>query len=152
MYEFDSLDRKILSRLREDARKPLLEISKELKVAHGTVNARFRKMQEAGVIRKARLEFDTKTLGFGLTAFIGITVSQAGLHKTVTQSLQKFSEALEVHYTTGQYSLLVKVLLRDIQELHVFLSQKLQTIPGVQSTETFVVLDTAIERPADVTR
>ncbi len=139
-----------MAKLRGDARRPLLEISKELKVAHGTINTRFRKMQASGLIRGARLEFDYLKLGFGLTALIGITVSQAGQHKSVIQHLHKMPEVLEAHYTTGQYSLLIKVLLKDIADLHGFLSEKLQTISGVHSTETFLVLDTPIERQVEL--
>lgn len=142
----DSLDLRILSELIKDARKPLLEISRALKVAHGTVNARLAKLKRAGVVRGAHLDVDFTKLGFTLTALIGIKVQQAGQHKDVIASLKKFPDVVEAHYTTGTYSLLIKVVARDIGGLHTFLSERLQTIPGIHSTETFMVLDSPIER------
>jgi Lrp/AsnC family transcriptional regulator for asnA, asnC and gidA len=148
-YQIDSLDRKILAELLEDARKPYLDIARRLKVAHGTVNSRVRKMHQQGLISGTRIEVDHHKLGFQVRAIIGIKVTQAAQHKDVERSLAKFPEVIEAHYTTGAYSLLVKVVVRNMTELHHFLADRLQAIPGVHATETFVVLDSPIERLLD---
>lgn len=142
----DSLDRKILAELMQDARIPLLEVSRKLKVAPGTVNARHSRLKRLGFILGARLEVDLAKLGFGLMVLVGIRVQLAHQHKDVARALELLPEVLEAHYTTGGYSLLVKVVARDIQDLHGFLAEKLQTITGIHSTETFLVLDSPIAR------
>ncbi|MCA2962233.1 MAG: Lrp/AsnC ligand binding domain-containing protein [Silvanigrellales bacterium] len=142
----DSLDRKILAELMSDARIPLLEVARKLKVAPGTVNARHARLKRLGFIRGARLEVDLGKLGFGLMVLVGIRVQLAHQHKEVVRALERHPEVLEAHYTTGGYSLLVKVVARDIQDLHAFLADKLQSISGVHSTETFLVLDSPIAR------
>jgi len=145
--QIDSLDRKILAELMKDARMPLLEISRKLKVAHGTVNARYARLKRSGIVSGARLEVDPAKLGFGLMVLVGVRVQLAHQHKDVVKALQRFPEVLEAHYTTGGYSLLVKVVARDIHDLHAFLAEKMQSIEGVHSTETFLVLDSPIQRP-----
>ena len=145
--QIDSLDQKILTELMKDARTPLLEISRKLKLAHGTVNARFARLKRLGYVRGARLEVDLGKLGFGLMVIVGIRVQLASQHKDVIKALQRFPEVLEAHYTTGVYSLLVKVVARDLRDLHAFLAEKLQPVEGIHSTETFLVLDSPIARP-----
>ena len=148
-WQIDSLDRKILAALLEDARTPYLEIARKTKVAHGTIHSRISKMQKSGIISGNRIEVDYKKLGYNVHAMIGIKVTQAGQHKDVEKALQKLPEVTEVHYTTGSYSLLIKVSMRGMSELHEFLADRLQAITGVHATETFVILNSPVNRLLD---
>lgn len=145
-YQIDSLDKKILQKMREDSRKPFLEIARELKVAGGTIHSRVAKMKEAGIIEGSRLILNPKALGYNVHAFIGIDVSTAGRFREVIAGLEKLPEIIEIHYTTGGYSLLVKIAVKMIEDLHVLLSEKIQAIPDIHSTETFIILNTAVNR------
>lgn len=145
-YQIDSLDKKILAKMRDDSRRPFLEIARELKVAAGTVHSRVSKMRESGVIKGTRLVLNSEALGYNVHAFIGIDVLRAGKFRQVIDKLETLPEVTEVHYTTGGYSLLVKASVGRIEDLHLLLAEKIQSIPDIQSTETFIILRTAVDR------
>ena len=144
--EIDEIDRQILRRLQADARTPYLEIARDLRVAGGTIHARVQRLKEEGVIRGARLDLDPAKLGYEVAAFVGVKLVRARDCAAVQAALEEVPEVVEIHYTTGVYSLLVKVLARSMPDLHRLLSEKLQAREEIRSTETFVVLDTSIQR------
>lgn len=150
-YEIDSIDKSILELLRADSRTPYLEIARELGVSGGTVHQRMAKLKEAGIVTGAKLDLDYKALGYDVSALIGIRLARAGASGGVTDQLMAMPEIVEVHYTTGTYSLLIKVVLRNMTELHAFLSGKLQSFADIQSTETFVILETSLQREPELT-
>jgi Lrp/AsnC family transcriptional regulator for asnA, asnC and gidA len=145
-FEIDDLDREILKRLQADGRAQFLDLARELKVSGGTIHSRVAKMKAAGIIRGYKVLVDASALGFGVSAFVGIILSKAGLSAKTRERLKAIPEIVEVHYTTGTYSLLAKVVVRTIPDLYALLSQKLQAIEAIQSTETFVILDTSVDR------
>lgn len=150
--QFDSLDRKLIYALIVDARKPFLELAKEFKVSNATIHSRYRKLCDQGVIEGTHARVNLKSLGFNLMAFIGIQVVQAGQHDLVVQAIQKMPEVIETHYTTGRYSLFTKVIARDMDDLYSFLTKKIQRIPSVAATETFMVLNSFIDREFDAVK
>jgi Lrp/AsnC family transcriptional regulator for asnA, asnC and gidA len=148
-YQIDSLDRQILERLQGDCRTPYLEIARDLGVSGGTIHQRLAKLKEAGVVTGARLVVDHRVLGYGVSAFVGIRLARASACPAVQEALLQVPEVVEIHYTTGTYSLLVKVVARGMDELYALLSGKLQSSDDVQSTETFLILNTvAVREPA----
>lgn len=149
---FDSLDRKLIHALIVDSRRPFLELAKEFKVSNATIHGRYRKLCEVGVIEGTHARVNLKALGFDMVAFIGIQVVQAGQHELVVQAIKKMPEVIETHYTTGRYSLLTKVVARDMAGLYEFLTSKIQKIPSVASTETFMVLNSFIDREYDAVK
>jgi len=149
---FDPLDRKLIHALIVDSRKPFLELAKEFKVSNATIHSRYRKLCEMGVIEGTHARVNLKALGFNLMAFIGIQVGQAGQHEHVVQAIQKMPEVIETHYTTGRYSLFTKVIARDMDDLYTFLAKKIQKIPSVAATETFMVLNSFIDREYDAVK
>lgn len=149
-HQIDSLDRKILGKMREDSRKSLLEIGRELGVAGATIHSRVSKLRDSGVIKGSKLVLDHKTLGFNVHAFVGVSVSRAGKFRDVIKMLEELPEITEVHYTTGGYSLFIKVSVRLIEDLHMLLSEKIQSIPDIQATETFIILNTTIDREIEL--
>jgi Lrp/AsnC family transcriptional regulator for asnA, asnC and gidA len=149
-YQIDSLDRRLLALLRDDSRRPYLEIARELEVSGGTIHQRMAKLKEAGVVTGSRLTIDYERLGYQVSALVGIRLGRAGASGDIRERLLEISEIVELHYTTGTYSLLVKVVVRSMPELYAFLSGRLQAIDEIQSTETFVILDTAIQRDPEV--
>lgn len=149
-YEIDSIDKSILELLRADSRTPYLEIARELGVSGGTVHQRMAKLKEAGIVTGAKLDLDYKALGYDVSALVGIRLARAGASGGVTDQLKAMPEIVEVHYTTGTYSLLIKVVLRNMTELHAFLSGKLQSFADIQSTETFVILETSLQREPEL--
>ncbi|MBN2430974.1 MAG: Lrp/AsnC ligand binding domain-containing protein [Acidobacteria bacterium] len=145
-YQIDTIDRHILRRLQEDSRTAYLEIARELGVAGGTIHARIHRLREAGVVRGARIVLDPMRLGYTVAAFIGIRLVHARSCGDVQAALARFPEIVEIHYTTGTYSLLIKVVVPEMRDLHALLFDKLQQLEEIQSTETFVILDTRVDR------
>lgn len=145
-YELDDLDRKIISELQQDSRKPFQEIARDLNVSGGTVHVRFNKMKEEGYIKGGRLALDPQKLGYNVCAFIGINLHNARDVGKVIEELSVLPQIVEAHYTTGSYNLFLKVMEMSIPGLHNFLAENLQVIPEIQSTETLLSLDAVIER------
>ncbi len=149
-YEIDNLDVAILHALQKNGRIPFQDIARKQIVSGGTIHVRVQKMTEEGLLKGYTAEVDYEKLGYQLTAFIGINLSHAHGHNDVIEALTKIPEVLEAHYTTGAYSLLIKILAKNPRDLHHFLVDKIQIIPAVQSTETLISLDTSISRSLDL--
>lgn len=142
----DNLDKNILNALTENARLSYAEIAKENGVSPATVHVRVEKLRRAGVITGARTTVDPRKLGYDITCFIGIILRQAGDYPTALKKLENLPEVTEAYYTTGQYSVLIKVMVRNIDDLQKLLIERLQVIEEIQSTETLISLQAPIQR------
>ncbi|MEZ4897121.1 MAG: Lrp/AsnC ligand binding domain-containing protein [Saprospiraceae bacterium] len=147
MSEIDDLDRKILSILMKDANVPYTEIAKKLFVSGGTVHVRMKKMEQMGIVKGSHLDVDYSMLGYDITAFLGIYLEKSSLYDDVAKLLVTIPEVVDAHYTTGNYSVFVKIICRDTDHLREILHDKIQQIGGIQRTETFISLQESIARP-----
>ncbi len=145
-YQIDKLDRQILNALMENARAAYAELGKRFAVSPGTIHVRVEKMKQAGIIKGAKIQISAKQLGFDVCCFIGINLKSAGYYHEVVALLEKIDEVVEAYYTTGQYSIFVKLMTRSIDELQHVLINKIQSIEQVQSTETLISLQNPIQR------
>ncbi len=148
--QLDDTDRKILSILLIDGKRPYAEIGKELFLSAGTVHVRIKKMIDAGIIIGSHVEVDYKALGYDITAFLGIYLEKSSLYQVVIEELMGINEVVSAHYTTGNYGIFAKIIVRDTDHLRETLSNKIQTIKGIQRTETFISLEESIDRPLKV--
>jgi len=142
----DDLDYQILNVLIKDSRISYLEIARQFHVSGGTIHVRMNKMQEMGLIKGARLILDTSKLGYDVCCFIGIFLDKASSYPDVLDQLREIKEIVELHYTTGAYSIFIKVICKSIPGLQDLLMNKLQVISGIQSTDTFITLSQPIDR------
>jgi len=142
----DELDYQILDILIKDSRTPYLEIARHCHVSGGTIHVRMNKMQEMGLIKGTRLILDTSKLGYDVCCFIGIFLNKASSYPDVLEQLKEIKEIVELHYTTGAYSIFIKVMCKSITNLQDLLMNRLQVISGVQSTDTFITLSQPIDR------
>lgn len=145
-YEIDSIDKEILSILQDDCRTPYLEIARKLIVSGGTIHQRVEKLRKMGIIQNNTININFQKLGFDVSAFLGIHLKSTRDLGQVISELKKMPEVVEANYTTGSYALLIKVQTKSIQDFHTFLSNKLQAIDAIQSTESFISLDRPINR------
>lgn len=145
-YRIDNLDRAILRALQADAKQPYLEIARQLEVSGGTVHQRVNRLRELGIITGSKISVDRRKLGLDVTVLIGLHLTSAKAMNKVLAQLKKFPEVLEAYYTTGNYSLILKVCVASIEDYHQFLIKKLQAIDEVQSTESFICMDQPLER------
>ena len=144
--EIDGIDKEILRDLMEDARKPILQIANKIGISGAAIHQRLRKLEDAGVISGSRFTVNNKVLGYKTMAFIGIYLEKAASNSEAVKELKKIPEVLECHYTTGNWSVLIKIVCHDNEHLMHLLNKKIQPIDGVSRTETFISLEQQIER------
>jgi Lrp/AsnC family transcriptional regulator for asnA, asnC and gidA len=144
--EIDNVDLKILALLMEDANLPYTEIAKKIYVSGGTVHVRMKKMQEMGIVTGAQLRIDYSKLGYDIIAYLGIYLEKSSLYEEVAELLAKVPEIVNIHYTTGIYSIFAKIICKDTKHLRNVLHDKIQNVRGIQRTETFISLEETVER------
>ena len=142
----DNLDKKILKALMANARTSYADIAKANGVSAATIHVRIEKMRKAGIVQGARLTVDARKLGFDVTCFIGIILKQAGDYPRTLAKLEALPEVTEAFYTTGQYSIFIKVMVRSIDDLQRLLIERIQAIDEIQSTDTLISLQNPIAR------
>ena len=142
----DGIDKKILRALMQDARTPILEIARQVGISGAAIHQRLRKLEKSGLISGSKFIINPKILGYTTMAFVGIFLDKAMNNPDAVRQLKKIPEVLECHYTTGNWSILVKILCKDNEHLMHVLNKDIQTIPGVSRTETFISLDQQIDR------
>jgi Lrp/AsnC family transcriptional regulator for asnA, asnC and gidA len=145
-FELDPLDYKILEILVKDANLPYTEIGSRLDVSGGTVHVRMKKMESLGIVKGAQLLIDYAKIGWDITAFLGIYLDKSSLYEDVAKQLEQIPEVVNIHYTTGIYSIFAKIICRDTQHLREVLHDKIQRVTGIQRTETFISLEESLIR------
>ena len=146
ILKLDGIDKKILKMLMENSRRPILEIAKNIGISGAAIHQRLRKLESQNLIIGSSIIVNTKVLGFTTMAFIGIFLDKATSNKTVVNQLKEIPEILECHYTTGDWSVLAKLICKDNEDLMEILTKKIQTIQGVSRTETYISLEQQINR------
>ncbi|HEY4618308.1 MAG TPA: Lrp/AsnC ligand binding domain-containing protein [Flavobacterium sp.] len=146
LVEIDGIDKEILRSLMEDARKPILQIANKIGISGAAIHQRLRKLEQSGVISGSKFVVNHKVLGYNTMAFVGVYLDKAAKNPEAVKELNKIPEVLECHYTTGNWSILIKIICRDNQHLMQLLNTKIQAIEGVSRTETFISLDQQIDR------
>ncbi|NNJ71663.1 MAG: transcriptional regulator AsnC [Enterobacterales bacterium] len=146
----DHLDKKILNQLMVDAKTSYAELAKSFAVSPATIHVRIEKMRQQGIITGTHIEVDPKVLGFDVCCFIGIKLNRATDYPEVLEQLRNIDAVTEAYYTTGQYSVLIKIMTRTIDDLQWLLIDKIQSIDAIQSTETLISLQNGIQRQLNV--
>jgi Lrp/AsnC family transcriptional regulator for asnA, asnC and gidA len=142
----DGIDKKILRALMQDARTPVLEIARQVGISGAAIHQRLRKLEKSKLIAGSKFVINPKVLGYTTMAFVGIYLDKAMSNPEAVKYLKKIPEVLECHYTTGNWSILIKILCKDNEHLMHLLNNDIQSIAGVSRTETFISLDQQIER------
>jgi Lrp/AsnC family transcriptional regulator for asnA, asnC and gidA len=149
-YEIDNTDIQILNILMENAFTPFTEIGKKLFISAGTVHVRMNKMEKLGIVRPPQLQIDLTKLGMDITAFIGVYLIRSDSYDNVVKELKKIDAVIACNYTTGNYSLFLKIVCRDTQHLREILHDKIQKIEGISRTETLISLEETFNRPINI--
>jgi DNA-binding Lrp family transcriptional regulator len=139
----DRLDAALVELLAAEPRVGVLEASRRLRVARGTVQARLDRMQERGVITGYGPEVDPAALGYAVTAFITLEIRQAGGHDPVAERLAVIPEVLEVHTITGAGDMLCRVVARTNADLQ-------RVVDAIVSAEGVVRCSTVISLATQV--
>jgi len=145
-YQIDQIDQKILSSLVKNARMPYLEIARDCGVSGAAIHQRVKRLENNGVITGSRLLVKPQALGLNVCAFISVSLSEANKYPEVVEALKHVREIVECHFVTGKAALLLKVYCFDNDHLMEVLLNTIQKIKYIQSTDTMISLDQAIER------
>ena len=150
MEKIDALDMKILSILSKNARIAFKDVAAECNVSRAAIHQRVQHLIEDGVITGSGFYVNPKSLGYSTCTYVGITLDRGNLYKKVVEKLQHIPEIVECHFTTGPYTMLVKLYARDNEQLMDLLNNQLQSIDGVVATETLISLEQSIKREVPV--
>lgn len=101
---------------------------------------------ENGVIVGSGFEVNPKSLGYTTCTYVGLNLERGSMYRKVVERINTIPEVIECHFTTGSYTMLVKLYAKDNEQLMDLLNNKLQSIPGVVSTETLICLEQSIKR------
>ena len=142
----DGIDKKILRALMADARTPILEIARNVGISGAAIHQRLRKLEKSKLIIGSKFVINPRILGYTTMAFVGIYLDKAVSNPEAVKQLSKIPEVLECHYTTGHWSVFIKILAKDNEHLMHVLNTDIQSINGVSRTETFVSLQQQIDR------
>jgi DNA-binding Lrp family transcriptional regulator len=139
----DELDGRLIELLGAEPRVAVLEASRRLRVARGTVQARLDRMHARGVITGYGPDIDPAALGYGVMAFVTLELRQAGGHDPVAARLAAIAEVLEAHTITGAGDMLCRVVARSNADLQRVIDAIVE-LEGVVRTSTVIVLDTPL--------
>ena len=142
----DELDLQILDLLVKDCRTPYLEIARVCHVSGGTIHVRMKKMEDMGIIKGSRIILNLPKLGYDVCCFVGIYVGKTSSFNSVFDAMSTINEVVELHLTTGNYSMFAKIVCTNISDLQDVLLNKINNIDGIERTDTFVSLSQPIDR------
>lgn len=142
----NEIDRQILNILQTDARIANAEIARQVGLAPSAVLERIRKLEERGVIKGFETKLDPSKVEYGLTAFVAVRTNDCCAE--TDKLLAEIPEVLEVHDVAGEDSYLLKVRVKNAEDLSRLLRERLRTVPNIASTKTTIVLQTIKETNA----
>jgi DNA-binding Lrp family transcriptional regulator len=140
----DGLDARLIDLLAAEPRVGMLQASRRLGVARGTVQARLDRLWARGIITGYGPDVEPAAVGYGVTAFVTLEIRQAGGHEPVATNLASIAEVLEAHTITGQGDMLLRVVARDNADLQRVIDL-IVDVPGVVRTSTVIALAAPIK-------
>ena len=144
--QVDGIDKIILNGLIKNARVSIAEMAQRAGISGAAVHQRLKKLENSSLISGSQININPKALGYTTLAFIGVFLDKAASNPQAVEQLKKIPEITECHYTTGNWSVFIKILCKDNEHLMHLLNTKIQTISGVSRTETFISLNQQIKR------
>lgn len=130
----------------KNARIASKDVATECGVSRAAVHQRIQRMIDLDVITGSGYLVNPKILGYSTCTYVGVSLEKGSMYRQAVKALEDIPEVVECHFTTGPYTLLIKLYARDNQHLMELLNDKIQHIEGVTSTETLISLDQSIKR------
>ena len=150
MERIDNLDRKILEIIMKNARIPSKDVAAECGVSRAAIHQRIQRMIDLDVITGSGYHVNPKVLGYSTCTYVGVRLEKGSMYRQAVESLEQIPEVVECHFTTGPYTMLIKLFARDNQHLMELINDKIQHIEGVMSTETLISLEQSINREVPI--
>lgn len=134
----DNLDGRLIKALREHPRVGLLEISRQLGVARGTVQARLSKLEQRGVVTGYGPEIEPAAMGFPILAFVLMDLAQGRLSEAV-EVLERCPEVIEADAISGPHDVIARVVARDTEHLQEVVN-RLVTSDAIERSTSYIVM------------
>jgi len=135
----DEVDTAILRSLIKNSRISLSQMSKEIDVPDATISNRLKKLENE-VIKRYTVILDWQKIGLDITTII-IIQTESELHESVKEELSKLDEVSEVYSVSGEYDILIKVWVPNIEELNKLMNSKIRSIDGVEDLTEMIVME-----------
>ena len=146
MEKIDKLDKQIMEIISSNARIPFKDVAAACGVSRAAIHQRVQRLIDMNVIVGSGYHVNPKSLGYNTCTYVGINLEKGSMYNEVVECLRTIPEVVECHFTTGNYTMLVKMYAYDNAHLMDLLNNKVQQINGVTSTETLISLDESINR------
>jgi len=144
--KLDAFDNRIIEELTSDARISFASLAKKLKVSNTFIHQRIKKLKASGILKKASFQLDPWRMGYKTSAYTQIMIENSKHHRAVEEKLKEIPEIVECVNISGRYALLVRIYAVDNRHLRDIIYEKIQTIPGVEGTNTTFSFETAFVR------
>lgn len=144
--KIDGIDKKIIRSLVKDARVPILSIARDIGISGAAIHQRLRKLEKSKLIDGYQMKINPEALGCTTIAFVGVYLETTAVLSSIIKRLKEVREVVECHYTTGNFTIFIKVLCKDNEDLMCLLDTKIKVINGVTKFETFISLNHKIDR------
>jgi Lrp/AsnC family transcriptional regulator, leucine-responsive regulatory protein len=141
----DDKDRRIVALVQRDGKLAQAEIAKRVGLSTAAINERLKKLEHSGVIRRYVAVVDPKAVGTSVMAFVEVFIEHPRFEREFIDGLRALDEVQECHHITGEFSLLLKVRVRDMEALQQLLIHRINALEGVRQTRTVIVLSTSKE-------
>ena len=144
--QLDALDVQVLSALTQNARIPFSQLAEKLGVSNSLIHQRVRKLKASGILAEPVFQLRPGKLGYQTCAFIQIMIEKPRYVSTVLDGLRQIPEIVECVNISGRYALMVKIYTINNSHLRDILYEKIQSLPGVEGTNTLISFETAFNR------
>lgn len=142
----DSLDRKILGIISQNARIPFRDVALQCGVSRAAIHQRVQRMFDDGIITGSGYHVNPRSIGYNTCTYVGLTLEKGSMYREVVSELDQIPEVVESHFTTGRYTMMIKLYARDNSHLMELINGHIQEIKGVTATETLISLDESIKK------
>jgi Lrp/AsnC family leucine-responsive transcriptional regulator len=149
MAEFDEIDLALIELLQKDARTPQAQLAVQVGLAASSVNERIRKLGERGLIEGYHARISAEAMGYDLLAFLYIAWSKPETEKVFLKKVLGQPVVMEAHHVTGTWNYMLKVRVKNTRMLEGLLARVIKAVPGVERTETIIVLS-SIKETAEI--
>ena len=144
-HNLDSLDKKILKLIAEDARIPFLEVARSCNVSGAAIHQRIQKLNSLGVLKGSKFIIDPEKIGYETCAYMGLNLKNPEKFDEVVDELKKVPDVVECHYTTGDYDMFIKIYATNNHHLLNIIHDRLQPL-GLSRSETIISFNSAFSR------
>ena len=143
--KLDELDKRILRKLQQDATISYKDLAAQIGAPESTIYDRTKRLKEQEIIKAMVPLLDSEKLGISTTAFIRVSIDKISEIRKIAEQIAKLDEVLEVHETSGEWDILVKVKVKNNKELRDLEVEKVGTIKGIRGLYSLICIGTVKE-------